>query len=295
MSLVSFAVRGNVGIITLNAPKALNALSFEMGREFRTLVDVLSHTLTTPPESLDPIVAGTFPPPSSTLEIPPGSSGVNAVVLTGSGRAFSAGGSLDFLYSRTGVPPHVNASIMHNFYTNFLAVRSLPVPVVAAVNGAAIGAGACVTLAADYRIAKPSAVIGFNFTKLGIHPGMGGSHFLPKLIGSGPAAKMLLGGGRVKGGEAKAMGLVDELVDEEEEDGFLDAAVARAGTFADNSPVAVRGMTKTLRMAADQGLEEALRREADQQALCYARMDWKEGLDAVSEKRDPSFNPYFQE
>lgn len=156
MSLVSFAVRGNVGIITLNAPKALNALSFEMGREFRTLIDVLSHTLTTPPESLDPIVAETFPPPSSTLELPPGSSGVNAVVLTGSGRAFSAGGSLDFLYSRTGVPPHVNASIMHNFYTNFLAVRSLPVPVVAAVNGAAIGAGACVTLAADYRIAKPS-------------------------------------------------------------------------------------------------------------------------------------------
>ena len=79
---------------------------------------------------------------------------------------------------------------MHNFYTNFLSVRTLPVPVVAAVNGAAIGAGACVTLAADYRVAKPSAVIGFNFAKLGIHPGMGGSHFLPKLIGAGPAAKV---------------------------------------------------------------------------------------------------------
>ena len=97
-SLVNFAVRGNVGIITLHAPKALNALSFEMGREFRTLVDGLSHELTTPPGSLDPVVAGTFAPPTSDLKLPPGSSNVNAVVLTGSGRAFSAGGSLDFLY-----------------------------------------------------------------------------------------------------------------------------------------------------------------------------------------------------
>ena len=105
--------------------------------------------------------------------------------------------------SRTDTPPHVNSAIMHNFYTNFLSVRTLPVPVVAAVNGAAIGAGACVTLAADYRVAKPSAVIGFNFAKLGIHPGMGGSHYLPRLIGHGPASRVLLSGATYSGDEAK--------------------------------------------------------------------------------------------
>ena len=180
---------------------------------------------------------------------------------------------------------------LHPSPQNFLSVRSLPVPVVAAINGPAIGAGACVTLACDYRVARSDGVIGFNFCKLGIHPGMGGSHYLPRLIGPGRAAKVLLGGARMSGDEAKELGIVDELVPTDAD--FVERAVEIAGSMADNSPVAVRGMLRTLRQQVDVGLEESLRREADQQAINYARSDWREGLAAVMEKREPVFDPFF--
>ena len=207
---------------------------------------------------------------------------------------------MDFLNSRTGAPPHVNSSTMYTFYKSFLSVRDIPVPVVASINGPAVGAGACLTLACDYRVMKGSAVIGFNFCKLGIHPGMGGSHMLPRLISKGKASRMLLGGKLVTGTEGERLGLIDEVVatDSKATDGdceVLRKAVEVAGEFAASSPVASRGCLRTLRLAVDgdgPGLEAALRREADQQAIDYARVDWKEGLAAVMEKRAPEFDVY---
>jgi enoyl-CoA hydratase/carnithine racemase len=286
--LVTFALskaNPRVGIITLNSPKTLNAMTFPIGAEFKNLVGELNKALTTPTDALDPVV-GSTPTPS----LPDGVKDVNALILTGAGRAFSAGGDMKFLKSRLEVPPHTNAATMMNFYTNFLSLRSLPVPIIAAINGPAIGAGACVTLACDYRVTTKSNQIAFNFCKLGIHPGMGGSHYLPRLVGPAKAAKVMLGAGRMTGVEAKDMGVVDELFEEET---FLDDALALATTIADNSPVAVRGMTRTLRMQVDVGLEESLRREANEQAVCYARQDWLEGLDAVMSKREPEFSPFF--
>ena len=302
--LVTFALskaNPKVGVITLNSPSTLNAVNFQMGAEFNSLTNALCQTLTGATHNVDPYVAANLPQlTSAQLELPADTHNINSIVLTGAGKAFSAGGSFDFLYSRTDSPPHVNAATMYNFYKMFLSVRNLPIPVVTAINGPAVGAAACLTLATEYRVMNSNAVIGFNFCRIGIHPGMGGSHFLPRLIGQGKANRMLLGGRLVNGAEAESMGLIDEVVQVEkgtkvgdESCPVLQRGIEIASEFSNCSPVASRGALRSLRMRVDDGLEESLRREADQQALCYARNDWKEGLDAVKGKREPKFDPHF--
>ena len=126
-----------VAIITLNDPKKLNALNASMGEEFKAVVNKLCEDVDT--------------------------EGLGAVVLTGEGRAFSAGGDLQFLRSRSKDSPTRNATIMRRFYERFLSLRKLPVPVVAAINGPAIGAGLAVALACDVRIAAEGAKMGITF------------------------------------------------------------------------------------------------------------------------------------
>ena len=149
---------GKVAIITLNDPKRLNALNATMGDEFVSIIHDLIES-----NDMD---------------------GLGAVVLTGSGRAFSAGGDLNFLKDRSNDTPYRNAVIMRRFYERFLSVRKLPVPVVAAINGPAIGAGLALALACDVRVASKDAKMGITFVGLGLHPGMGSTHFLPRLVGS---------------------------------------------------------------------------------------------------------------
>ena len=142
---------GRIAIVTFNDPKKLNALNADMGEEFKVVVNQLC-------EEAD-------------------SENLGAVVLTGEGRAFSAGGDLKFLRDRATDTPTRNATIMRRFYERFLSVRRLPVPVVAAINGPAIGAGLAVALACDVRIAAADAKMGITFVGLGLHPGMGSTHF----------------------------------------------------------------------------------------------------------------------
>jgi enoyl-CoA hydratase/carnithine racemase len=185
---------------------------------------------------------------------------------------------------------HHNADLMLNFYNSLLCIRKVPVPVIAALHGPAMGAGACLALACDMRTASPKPrILGFNFSRLGIHSGMGGSHLLERALGGSSAIinEILLTGKVLSGQEAYDMGLVNRL-----EDDAKGAAYELAAEVAKQNPVAVRTMLQTVRQRQDVGLEQALQREAYAQAVCYNRDDWGEGVNAVAEKRDPSFGPY---
>lgn len=214
---------------------------------------------------------------------------LRAVVLTGTPPAFSAGGDLDMLedLSRRAREEAFDAApFMTAFYRQFLSVTELPVPVVAAVNGHAVGAGLCVALAADLRIVAEEAKVGLNFAQLGLHPGMGGTWFLPRLLGAERAAAWLYTGGLTDGTTAAAEGLALEAVPASE---VLPRALALAHRIAASSPVVVRQLKRTLQASPQVDLTTALATEAAAQATSYATDDLAEGLEAARERRPPSF------
>lgn len=213
-------------------------------------------------------------------------SNLRCLVLTGEGKAFSAGGDLQFILDRSNDTPQNNSVIMRKYYSRFLEIRKVPVPVISCINGSAIGAGMCLALATDLRIASSDAQIGFTFASLGIHPGMGGTHFLPALVGSQIATKMLLTGALITGKEARDLGLVLEHYEPSE---VLNQSLLLARNLASQSSISVQTCVRTLRNELDEKLETALWREADSQAICYAHKDIKEGLAAIKEKRKPKF------
>jgi hypothetical protein len=169
---------------------------------------------------------------------------VGAVVVTGAGGAFSAGGDMSFLHARGCDSPWRNTQVMRRFYERFLCVRKLPVPVIAAINGSAVGAGLCLALACDVRVASPTSKMGVTFVGLGLHPGMGCTHFLPLTVGPQVAARMMLTGELVGGEQALREGLIAALEDDPEQ-----AAVAMASRMAQQAPIAVRTCVRSLRTA----------------------------------------------
>ena len=219
---------------------------------------------------------------------------VRAVVLTGAGAAFSAGGDLAMIEARAeagraapGEPQRGrNRAFMRSFYSLFLSLRELPQPTLAALNGPAIGAGLAVALACDLRIAARDARLGLNFTRLGIHPGMGSTWTLPRLVGPAHAADLLLTGRTIDGVEAERIGLVNRAVAPE---ALLPEALATAAQMAACAPLAVRGTRRALRDALSASLDEQLDFEAEQQARCYESADLAEGLAAARERRAARF------
>ncbi|KAJ3232074.1 hypothetical protein HDU81_003321 [Chytriomyces hyalinus] len=276
------------GVVTVafNRPKNLNALTEDMGIEFERLItqDLASDAsirclILTGADPHAPVEAAA-PPANGKKPKPP---------------AFSAGGDLKFLRARTEVEkPARNAETMRLFYSRFLSIRKVPFPTIAAINGHAVGAGACLTLACDIRLmaGDVNAKIGFNFTKLGLTPGMGGSFMLPNLIGHQASARFLLTGDLISAQEAHQLGLILKISDAKS---LYPDSLSLARRIASSSPVAVRGVVKTMRNGFEAragGMEQALWREADTQALCYSSKDMAEGLDAVIEGREPVFKDF---
>ena len=172
---------------------------------------------------------------------------------------------------------------MHPFHT---------VPVICALHGPAMGAGAGLALACDLRTGAAShkKLLGLHFSRLGIHTGMGSSHYLPQVIaaGSGTVNEILLMGRILSGEECYRLGILNRISDDAKS-AAMDMAVSIA---VDPHPLAVRTLVQTLRQQQDVGLEQALQREAMAQAICYSRSDWGEGVEAIAAKRSPSFDPY---
>lgn len=255
---------GPIATLTFDDPDRRNAMTRQMGEELAATVATLA-----------------------------GDDAIRVLVLTGAGKAFSAGGDLGMLdeLAERGVRQPVtgrqaNRDVMRSFYGLFLSVRDLPFPTVAAINGAAIGAGLCVALACDIRLAARDAKLGVNFTKVGIHPGMGGTWTLPRLVGPALAAELLYSSRLFSGDEAAAMGIVNRAI---ENDSLMGETAQLAGQIAAGAPLAVRGIKRALAQSATSSLADQLDFEAQQQALCFETEDTREGLAAARERRDPVF------
>lgn len=211
--------------------------------------------------------------------------GVRAVVVTGAGPAFCAGGDLSWIGAEPDASVDALRTRMLAFYRSWLTVRDLDVPTVAAVNGAAIGAGLAIALACDLRYAAADARLGVPFTSLGMHPGMATTYLLPDVAGLAVARELLLTGRVLTGAEAAASGLVTRAVPRDE---VLSTALEAARAAAAAAPVATRLTTRALRNG-HASFEAALEWEALAQPVTLATEDLQEGLRAAREKRPPRF------
>ena len=211
---------------------------------------------------------------------------VRAVVLTGAGSAFSAGGNVKDMVERSGMfggsPYELRDGYRGGIQRIPRALYHCEVPVIAAVNGPAVGAGCDLTLMCDMRVASTRAWFAESFVQLGIIPGDGGAWLLTKAIGPARAAEMALTGDRVDAATALEWGLVNQVVEPEE---LLGAARALAGRVAKNPPHSVRMAKKLLRESQHQSLESLLELSAAMQALAHHTEDHREALTAFGEKR----------
>jgi 2-(1,2-epoxy-1,2-dihydrophenyl)acetyl-CoA isomerase len=209
--------------------------------------------------------------------------GIRAVVLTGAGRGFCAGQDLREFES---MPGGVREALEQTYHPNIRAIRALEKPVIAAVNGAAAGAGLSLACACDYRLAADGAAFVPGFIGIGLVPDCGGSYFIARLLGPSRAFAWMSSNRRLTAAEAQAWGLVDEVVD-------ADALAARAAELAADyaaRPTRGIGLTKQLFDHAETAtLDEQLALEAQLQTAATKTTDFAEGVTAFLEKRPPSF------
>jgi enoyl-CoA hydratase len=209
-----------------------------------------------------------------------------AVVVTGAPPAFCAGGDLSWIVAEPDASVPRLRERMLAFYRSWLSVRDLPVPTIAAVNGAAIGAGFALALACDLRYAAQDARLGVPFTSLGLHPGMATTWSLPDVAGMAVARDLLLTGRVVTGAEAVGLGLVSGAFPAE---AVLEEALAAADRVAAAAPVATRLTLQALRGGGHDTVETALQWEALAQATTLATEDVHEGIAAAAARRRPRF------
>ncbi|MDR1572875.1 MAG: enoyl-CoA hydratase/isomerase family protein [Clostridiales Family XIII bacterium] len=239
----------NVAIVYLNRPKSLNALNSEMVAE----LDKIFAELTADPQ-------------------------VRAVIITGE-KNFAAGADITNMIELTPEEARVFA-----FSAVFNRIAACPKPVIAAIEGFALGGGMELALCCDFRIAAPNAKMGFPEINLGIVPGAGGTQRLPRLIGDARAKRMIFTGATVKGETALAYGLVDALAENP-----LEEAVKLAEELAGKAPVAIKTAKECIAAAADSDIKTGVAFEAANWAGLFATSDQREGMRAFLEKRKAIF------
>ena len=198
-----------------------------------------------------------------------------AIVLCSAGKHFCAGANFAAENPAEG-----------DLYEQAVRLFAARLPVVAAVQGAAVGGGLGVALSADFRVASPDSHFSANFARLGIHHGFGVTVTLPLVVGPQRALELLYTGVRLRGEEAHAIGLCDRLVST---DRLREEAVALADEIAASSPLAVRAIRQTMRGHLPDKIREATTHEAAEQAKLFASSDFREGVRAAAERRPPRF------
>ncbi|MHA6770317.1 enoyl-CoA hydratase-related protein [Sphingobium ummariense] len=254
---------GPVAILTLDRPAAMNPLGAAGdGETVRALCDEINSDLS-----------------------------IRSVILTGEGKAFCAGGDVKAIADPAGAFAGSALKIRDYYQANIhrlaLALRGVQVPLIAAVNGAAIGLGCDVACMADIRLAGRSAKFGATFLKLGLVPGDGGSWLLPRIIGASRASELFYTGKIINAQTAHKWGLVSEVLDD---DALPQAALALAKQVASMPSHSLRLTKMLIRQGEATGYDQALQDAALAQAISHATPDHREGVAAVIEKREPQFN-----
>lgn len=246
-----------VAVVTLNLPKVRNAMTTELTAAWAEAMGEIGSDRS-----------------------------LRAVVVTGAGSAFCSGADLSWLDqgSMDDNTPDRLRERMLPFYRTWLAPRDIAVPVIAAVNGPAVGAGLCLALSCDVRYASPAATFSVPFIELGTHGGMAASWLLPETVGLARAREMLYTGRVVHPEEALQWGLVSEIADN-----VVDRSVEVAAHIAAAAPIATRLTKAGLAHASRGGFESALQWEALAQPVTMATADIHEGIKARREHRPPTF------
>ena len=212
--------------------------------------------------------------------------GVRVVVLTGRGKAFSAGGNVRLMYEQAGMfggtPEEIAEAYRHGIQRLIHAVVAVEVPIIAAVNGPAIGAGFDLALACDLRIAARTATFGETFVNLGLIPGDGGSWLLPRVVGLHRASELALTGRVIDADEALALGIVLSLHDG---DDLMAAALSMASVIAAKPPTAIRYTKRLLAHAQSTSFEHVLDEAAVLQATLHGTNEHRDAVAAFIERR----------
>jgi enoyl-CoA hydratase/carnithine racemase len=243
--------------VTLNRPDVRNAMTVELTQAFTAAIDDLR-----------------------------GDPDVRVVVVTGAGKAFCAGGDLSWIKPGPGASVPQMRQKMRDFYPRFLAVRTLDVPTIAAINGPAVGAGLCLAMACDIRIAGQGATLATAFTRLGMHPGMAATYLLTRLVGTARAAELFFTAAPIDATQAEHIGLVNSVVADSE---LASAAAQMARQIAANAPIPMGMVKRAIYLAERNDLETMLEYEGLAQPITMATNDLAEGLASVREKRPPTF------
>ncbi|PKO71306.1 MAG: 2-(1,2-epoxy-1,2-dihydrophenyl)acetyl-CoA isomerase [Betaproteobacteria bacterium HGW-Betaproteobacteria-14] len=257
MSAILYQFSDGVARITLNRPDKLNSLNEAMHGELRQAIGRVK------------------------------TDGARSLILTGAGRAFCTGQDLSERVTPPGAPPpDLGLSIETHYKPLVLALRALPLPVIAAVNGAAAGAGANLALACDIVLAARSAFFIQAFSRLGLAPDCGGSYFLPRLAGTARALGLALTAGKLPAEQAAAWGMIWQCLDD---DKLMPEAEALAVRFAQGPPLAYAAIKRALYASPHNTLEQQLDMERDTQGQLGRSEDYREGVVAFMEKRPAVF------
>ena len=251
-------VEDGVGTLTLNRPHKLNAFIGEMRSEIARGIEALA-----------------------------ADEQVRAVLITGAGRAFCAGADVKYmtgLIERRELDEAV--ALVDGGREVASAIRAMPKPVIAAINGPAAGGGANLALACDLRLASETATIGQTFNRIGLHPDWGGTYVVPRLVGPARAAELFFFADMVPAAEAERIGLVNRVVPAEE---LMPLARDWAHRLARKPALPLRLSKEAIRRSLSSGFEEMLDYETAAQRACFASDDALEGVRAFVEKREPNF------
>ncbi|HET7437374.1 MAG TPA: enoyl-CoA hydratase [Thermoanaerobaculia bacterium] len=256
--MIHTTATGPITTLTLSRPEKLNAFSGTMRED---LLDA--------------------------LRAADGDDSCRVVVITGAGRAFCAGGDVEYM---AGLQKNGDGSAFRKLLDAgreiIVQIATMAKPVIASINGVAAGAGCNLALACDYRIAAQNAKLGETFVRIGLHPDWGGTWLLPRLVGRSRAMEILMSGRMVDAVEANAIGMVDRIV---AADTLADETEALAQSMAIAPPIAIAGIKRAVNAADANDLRAQIELETEHQLRCFASHDAAEGMAAFFAKRAPAF------